>query len=249
MPAGVVAMSTESEFDRAEGEAFLQWLDPESDRFTFQTIDNSPAKREELGRTFTETLDKVWPTLCEYSRNGCGIYVTINRTDLKGRKERNVTAVRALFADLDKVPATNLRRLPLKPQWAQRTSKHDPARGPESDDNRRKIHAFWKVEGVSLDEFPALQKRLAELLGSDPTISDLPRVMRLPGFLNRKPGQNCCVRRMQGSDAPKASYSREEFIQALEDAEERRRAGKDGLPAVVARRTALIGACAIQPFH
>ena len=50
------------------------------------------------------------------------------------------------------------------------------------------VHAYWRlVEPMTnLAEWTAIQKRLIDLLGSDKSIHDPPRIMRLPGFLNVK---------------------------------------------------------------
>ena len=101
------------------------------------------------------------------------MFVTVNRTDLKGRREANIVAVRALFADLDGAPLSVLERLGLLPHIIAMTS---PSR----------FHAYWRVDGVETAEFAGLQKRLAALMGSDPSVCDLPRVMRLPGFPHQK---------------------------------------------------------------
>ena len=48
------------------------------------------------------------------------------------------------------------------------------------------IHLYWRlVEPMTdLEAWRTLQKRLIQLLGSDPSIHDPPRIMRLPGFVN-----------------------------------------------------------------
>jgi hypothetical protein len=54
------------------------------------------------------------------------------------------------------------------------------------DSSPGKWHAYWLVTGVVLGDFTALQKDLAARFGGDPSVHDLPRVMRLPGFFHRK---------------------------------------------------------------
>jgi hypothetical protein len=207
-------------FNRGEAEDFLQFIDPTTDQFTFQTFDDSPERREHLAKTIHGSLGQHWDLLCEYSNNGAGIYVTVNRTDLRGRKCENIIAVRALFVDGDKIPIERLAILrAIIPHWVQQTSAFDPSRGPKSDENRDKWHAFWRVDGVSVDEFKGYQQRLAELLGSDRAVCDPPRVMRLPGFPNRKRDPGYLVRRVKCPPAPKDVYTKEEFVRALEQAE------------------------------
>ena len=42
------------------------------------------------------------------------------------------------------------------------------------------------VSDVKLDEFTDLQQALIARFNGDPKVSDLPRVLRLPGFYHRK---------------------------------------------------------------
>jgi hypothetical protein len=47
-----------------------------------------------------------------------------------------------------------------------------------------------------LEEFPALQRSLAKRFAGDPAVSDLPRVMRLPGFFHQKKDSTPFMTRM-----------------------------------------------------
>ena len=49
-----------------------------------------------------------------------------------------------------------------------------------------KFHCYWFTHGMDLGRFTPLQKEFAAVLGSDPSINDLPRIMRVPGFVHRK---------------------------------------------------------------
>jgi hypothetical protein len=146
-----------------------------SDSFTFQTFDDNAArKNRSLVRVFHGTIDQHLATLEDLNRKGAGIFVTINRTDGKGRRAHNIAGVRAVFVDLDGAP--------LAPVMASALAPHIVV---ESSSDR--FHAYWLVdETVSLNDFSGLQKRLAKLFDGDPTVHDLPRVLRLPGFVHRK---------------------------------------------------------------
>lgn len=104
---------------------------------------------------------------------GAGIFIIVNECDGQGQKAANVLSVRALFADLDKVPLSNIDRFPLDPTLIAETSPG-------------KFHAYWVCNGVSVGDFKSLQKRLAGIIGSDPAVCDPPRCMRLPGFFHQK---------------------------------------------------------------
>ena len=165
--------------DREEARKFLRRLDPNSEVFVFQAFDDSqPRRGRELARTLHGTLDQHWSTLERLSRQGAGVFVCINKINLAGKRTtENVIAVRAYFADFDKVnPETivsNLKLLGLRPHMVVPSSLG-------------KWHVYWFIDGASLEEFPQTQERLAAVLGSDPSVKDLPRVMRLPGFPHQK---------------------------------------------------------------
>ena len=208
--------------DRAAAEEFLAALDPTANAFTFQCFDDGPGKSPKLARTFNGPLDEHWSKLCQLSDAGAGIYVTINRTDMKGRRADNIVACRAVFVDADNAPIQNVARLKLIPQWLQQTSKQDLGCGEVNDLNRDKWHAFWFVDGIELNEFTPLQKRLCALLETDRAVVDLPRVMRLPGFANCKRSPHFQVARIKiNADGVPARYSRVTFMGALEEAERR----------------------------
>src|SRR5262249_9476921 len=47
-------------------------------------------------------------------------------------------------------------------------------------------HYYFFTDGVPVDEFTHWQQRLIARFGSDPAVTDLPRLMRLPGTLHLK---------------------------------------------------------------
>ena len=103
--------------DREDARRFLQYLDPDTDEFTFQTFTDSDERKkayeknprtaqiiDPLAQVLHGTLDKHYPTLVDLSRRGAGIFVTVNKTTLRGRRNReNITEVRAYFSDCDGV--------------------------------------------------------------------------------------------------------------------------------------------------
>ena len=81
---------------------FLQLLDPKATAFTFQTLDdNQDRKSTKLNKVLHGSLEKHWQMLTSLSTDGAGVFVTINETDLTGRKEANINRVRAVFVDTD----------------------------------------------------------------------------------------------------------------------------------------------------
>ncbi len=149
---------------------FLDALAPDG-HVTFQTFDDSKDKDPSLARILHGTLEQHAPELTRLNQKGAGVFVMVNRGDGRGRKAGNVCAVRALFADADGAPLEPLMN-------------YAPFLTVESSPGR--YHAYFKVIDCPIDQFTAMQTSIASKFGSDPNVKDLPRVMRLPGFLHRK---------------------------------------------------------------
>ena len=150
---------------------FLQAIDP-AGGFTFQTFDDNPRKDHYLAKVFHGTFSEHRNELARLNKAGAGIFVTVNKTDGRGRKKENVTVVRAVFLDLDGAPLPD--EWPIEPHLIVESS---PGR----------YHAYWLVEGnFPLTQFEGVQKAIAAKFHGDPAVCDLPRVMRIPGFLHQK---------------------------------------------------------------
>jgi hypothetical protein len=168
--------------NRADAEAFLAALDPGASAFTFQVFDDNKERAKNYKKRYRKadpwrtailhgTLAKCWSELVKFNERGCGIFITVNETDLKGRAKENVVRVRVCFIDLDGAPLPE--KFHAKPHIVVESSPG-------------KWHVYWRVKDCPLDKFEAIQKRLIKHYGSDPAVHDLPRVMRLPGFVHCK---------------------------------------------------------------
>jgi RepB DNA-primase from phage plasmid len=143
--------------------------------FAFQTFDDDAARKSRsLARVLHGTIDQHFSVLENLNARGAGIFATINRTDGKGRERANIVGIRAVFVDLDGAPIAPVTQWPLSPHMVIESS---PGR----------YHVYWLVdETVALAQFAGLQKKLAKRFGGDPRVHDLPRVLRLPGFVHSK---------------------------------------------------------------
>lgn len=156
-----------------EARLFLTLLDEEAEIFCFQTFDDSPAKRRELARTLHGSLEELWPTLMELNEKGAGVFVAINVLEpKKPRRNEHVTGIRAVFADFD------------SDAWQGARFLLPPLIEVESSPGKR--HFYWPVAGLPVDRFRAVQKAIAKALGSDTSVHDPCRVLRLPGTLHQK---------------------------------------------------------------
>ncbi len=142
------------------------------------------------------TLGGLEPYLKRLNAKGAGVYIMVNAGDGSGRSAKDVRGVRALFIDTDGAPFPT--DLPLQPHLVVQSS---PGR----------YHLYWLVNDVALSDFGALQQALAEHYGTDPSVKDLPRVMRLPGFYHRK-GEPVMVQLLEAHDH--ASYNPADIFSA-----------------------------------
>jgi hypothetical protein len=141
------------------------WATP----LTFQTLDDRKAGKADLVRCVHAPLRVIGPMLARLNEEGAGIFVTVNATNGR-RTAADITALRALFIDEDG-PRTIALKLP--PSIVVRSARGN--------------HIYWLLSLEQKREaFTASQKQLAKVYKSDPTVCDLPRVRRLPGFAHRK---------------------------------------------------------------
>jgi hypothetical protein len=120
--------------------------------------------------------------------NGADIYVGMNplKQDASTRTKDDIETIRHLYIDLDHSGATALEAIKKsdlvpQPNYVLNTS---PA----------KFQVVWKVEGITPEEAEALQRGMVREFGGDPAATDSTRVLRLPGFANKKYDQDFHVR-------------------------------------------------------
>jgi hypothetical protein len=161
--------------DKDMAKDFLARLDPDADRFTFQFFSDGDDRCAEI---FHGTLDEVWPKVLALNtpQRRAGVFVTVSETDFKGRRSDNIVRVRALFADADSDQQVRhceetLAACGVVPSMVVKTG--------------RGMHYYFCAD-LPLHQFRGSQEKLIDRLGTDPSIKDLPRVMRLPGTLHLK---------------------------------------------------------------
>jgi hypothetical protein len=165
--------------DFSMAQDFLLAMDPNANEFCFQVFDVR-GQIASLSRTLHGPFDKKKQQLAQLNRRGCGVFVTPNVIAPGMRRlTKNVTRVRAFFVDAD-----DPDRLPELEAAIQSIRGLRPSIVVESSPGKR--HFYWLCDNCPLDQFSDAQKTLADVLGTDPSVHDLPRVMRLPGFIHRK---------------------------------------------------------------
>lgn len=161
-----------AQVDLSEARRFFDLLAP-GEQLTFQTIPEGPAKHTQRPCILQGSFAQCADDLMRLNMAGAGIFWMVCRGDGKGRRHNNVTSPRALFLDLDGAPLDAVLRAGVAPHAVVESS---PGR----------FHVYWRVTGCSREQFTPAQKALAARFDGDPSVTDLPRVMRVPGFLHRK---------------------------------------------------------------
>jgi hypothetical protein len=163
---------------RPDTEAARAFLEAFDGNHCFQTFEDRGQDRR-LARTICGRFDAIAAQLLELNQKGAGIFFTVNEIgNASSRKADNIIRIRALFADSDDPSQL--------PEVEDRILKFgiSPSIVVESSPGKR--HFYFLTDSVCIEKFTTAQKALATALGTDPAVCDLPRVMRLPGFIQRK---------------------------------------------------------------
>jgi hypothetical protein len=127
-------------------------------------------------------------------REQADVYVGMNplKSNSHSRTKDDILSIRHLYVDLDNDGPAALALigrsgLVPKPNYVLTTSPG-------------KFQVIWNVEGVSQEQAESLLRVMARKFGADPAATDSTRVLRLPGFFNRKYEQDTLVRWEKQSD-------------------------------------------------
>jgi hypothetical protein len=112
--------------------------------------------------------------------NGADIYIGMNALQHQAstRTKDDIEKISHVYLDLDHGGTASLEALENsdlvpRPNYVLHTS-------PE------KFQVVWKVEGMTIEEAEALNQAMVREFDGDPAATDSTRVLRLPGFTNRK---------------------------------------------------------------
>jgi hypothetical protein len=151
-----------------------------------------------LNRDFGETIQRITsvekaasPEFQAWLRyknaNGSDIYIGMNplKKDASTRTKEDIESIRHVYLDLDHGAQEALgvvenSSVVPKPNYVLNTSSE-------------KHQVVWKVEGMNLEDAEALLHAMAREFGGDHAATDATRVLRVPGFANKKYGADFYV--------------------------------------------------------
>ncbi|MGD0545915.1 MAG: DNA-primase RepB domain-containing protein [Candidatus Acidiferrales bacterium] len=131
------------------------------------------------------------------ARNAAGSDVYVGMNPIKegaySRTKDNIKDIRHIYLDLDTKGDVALEAI--------RNSIEVPPPNFVLDTSPGKHQVVWKVSGFTQDEAESLLHSLANQFAGDRAATDSTRVLRLPGFANRKLSEEFVVQARQESEA------------------------------------------------
>lgn len=120
----------------------------------------------------------AWPTY--ENEQGANVYVSANplRPGSRKRTKECIASVRHLYIDIDEDGEVRLASLRASDQVPTPTAVISTSPG--------KYQALWRVAGFDFEHQEEMLKLIAQAFGGDPACTDRNRVLRIPGFFNRK---------------------------------------------------------------
>jgi hypothetical protein len=124
----------------------------------------------------------------EQNRSGADIFIGMNpvRGGARSRTKQHIREARHAYVDLDEDAGASLQAI--------RTTGDVPAPNFVLDTSPGKHQVVWRLEGFDNHEAESLLRALASQYGGDPAATDISRLLRLPGFTNRKYNEAFVVR-------------------------------------------------------
>ena len=188
---------------KVAGEFLAQWFDVE-DTFALVLRHADPSRtRQRIVRQGDLFKSNYLGWLAHENAHGANVYFSVTSLlpDAKKRTKNSIAEPRALYLDLDedgdrKLDAIRASANVPPPTFVIRTSPG-------------KCQVLWRVVGFSISEQEAMLKTLTLAFGGDRACTDCARVLRLPGFFNRKYVPACPV--TLESEGTLTVYSTEDF--------------------------------------
>jgi hypothetical protein len=138
------------------------------------------------------------------------------RANSFARTKESVREIRHVYLDLDDAAASSIHAI--------RTSGDTPVPNFVVDTSPEKNQVVWRVDGLDREQAESLLRSLATQFHGDSAATDISRVLRMPGFTNRKYREEFVVRAVQETDAV---YHLRDFV-IHEDSPEAPRCLPDG---------------------
>ena len=115
---------------------------------------------------------------------GAGAFIAPQVFDGTGATAKNVTGIRVAITDADSDEQLESQRRFIVQSGVEPSVV--VASGGLTASGAEKQQFYWNLSDCPVDRFTALQLLLLSRAGTDPSVKDPPRLMRLPGFPHQK---------------------------------------------------------------
>jgi len=129
------------------------------------------------------------------NRSGADIFIGMNPllANSFARTKESVREIRHVYLDLDENAPASMRAI--------RTSGDTPIPNFVLDTSPEKNQVVWRVDGLDREQAESLLRSLAAQFQGDSAATDIARVLRIPGFRNRKYTEEFVVQAVQETAA------------------------------------------------
>jgi hypothetical protein len=126
--------------------------------------------------------------------DGCDVYVGMNALKATAftRTKHDILAIRHLYADLDRDGSASLAAI--------EKSTEVPTPNYVLNTSPDRYQVIWRVEDIDLEHAETLLHAIAREFDGDQAATDAARVLRVPGFMNKKYEQDFLVSAQHHSD-------------------------------------------------
>jgi hypothetical protein len=132
--------------------------------------------------TIAETLSshdfQAWLSYLNSQKHDLYLSMNTLKPGSRGRTKQDIDRVRHIFLDFDQNGDRAVEKLLARSDLPQPNYLVSTSPG--------RWQVIWKVEGFEKTAAEELEKGLVQSTGADPSVIDVARVLRLPGFYNHK---------------------------------------------------------------
>lgn len=163
--------------DISQAEEFFEFMLGEEDEIDFRTL--SETGENQFARKVSGRFDIISKQLIHENKRGNGVFWLVNKARDRAQNDASIESVRALFVDLDGSPVEPL----LENQDALPHVVVETSPG--------KYHAYWIINNsLKTSDFKQFQVALAKKFNGDESVSNLSRILRVPGYFHMKDPSN-----------------------------------------------------------
>ncbi len=151
-----------------------------SDRLALVVLNRHQAETIQRIATAEAISDRFQGWLRHKNAQGSDIYISQNALNetADGRTKADVKIIRHVYLDLDRDGDQALAKIEVSPNVPKLNFVINTSPG--------KYQVIWKVEGMNQPDSENLMRAMVREFGGDPAATDSTRVLRLPGFFNKK---------------------------------------------------------------